>query len=573
VGGDFSVSRSAGTRLKLGPWSWPANAAEWPERAQFLEISLPTTWGVLLPTVVEGESGAGALLVAETGRAAAPLSPGTPLAWSEGARGAWRAATQAAPGALPLLWARLEAVAQPEIRVLTGADSVARVDGASLGLPFALLLVAAVSGLQVPADLAATGEILADGQVGPVQGFTGKIEKIQRDAPHVRRVLVPAADADLARARVSPSLGDLRVVGVATVREAVTEAFGGALAAAFDALGAAPAGRARTVEALLGLALDHHVDRACWPPIAAAARRARLDWANLDAAEARTLAFAESVALRHAPDGAFRPPLAVPDEADLRRLPVDRRTKMRADLVQQSADLGVPTPAEALALAEGHWASGGEAWPQQVQLTGAVGRLRAAQGQSEAGLALSLAAAQTWAERREPKELSYPLCEVYRLAAALDDEAAFARAEAWRAEFLGADPASAQPFLALARGMAAVLRLEFGHAPEAGALADLASVQTHPFFDGGTRAQVARWCLRRALHAGGPLDASMVDRLTSEPEQAALHALDRALFAEDAEAIAAAMVALAGLRDRVQALGGLLDAGLSPEAIARLYPY
>lgn len=560
------------TRFRLGPWAWPADRADWPAAAADIGVPFPTSWGVLLPTVVDGsDAHGGALLVAETGRAAMPSPPGSPVAWSDGAKAAWTAARQAVPGALTLLWTRLADVAEPAVRPLHAPGDLARVDGASLGLPLALLLAAEVSGLQLPADLAATGAIRSDGRVEPVAGLAEKIEVIQRSAPHVRRLFVPAAQLAESQALAERSGGALAVWGVASVREAVGLALGAAIEAAFDALG--DAARTRTVDGLLKLALDPHGDRACWPAVAAAARRASRQWPELSEADRSALTFAEAVAARHVPEGVAPPPSLVPDAAILARLPIDVRTLMRAHLVQQSADRGVPDPEVAEALAAGHARTGHEAWPAQVRLTGALGRLRAATGRPEAGLALALSAAATWAERGEAGDLSFPLCEVYRLAGALDDGDAFARAEAWRTEHRHAMHPASWPFLALARGQASVLRAAAGHAPAPDAVADLRGLCTAGEQVDRLGGTAARWVLRLHLLRDEAPDTRLRALVDAKPIQAALHTLDVALHAQDPDGIAKAMAHLAALRDQVQALGGLIDAGLTPEAIARLYPY
>jgi hypothetical protein len=523
----------------------------------------------LLPTVVEGR-GEGALLVAETGAAAAPEAPRTPIQWGAVALEAWHRAQALVPAAMPLMWARPDRVPRPTVRPMRGLPEIKHVDGTSVGLPLALLLAAATTGLLVPAHLAAPGALGPHGDLEEVAGLREKIKAIQVLAPYVRVLLVPEVQAGAGQT-INAELGaGLQIVGVATLEQAIEYALGDAIRARFAALGAERAERARLVARQLALSIDPHGPRAFWPPLAKAAAFARQRWTELDDGQRASLALAQSVAERHVPADA-RPPLVVPDEATLARIPVDARTLIRAHLLQQSGDLGLPPTAEALALADGQFATGADAWPEQVVLAGAVGRLLGVSGAPAAGLALALAAAQTWANRNRPDDLAFPLCEVYRLAAALDDDEAFARAEVWFVAHVAAAPAGISPFLALARGQAAVLRGEKGHIPGAAAMEALTSA-----FEGRAATErvvgsAARWRLRRALRLSETLPGTDLELLAKFPVQAALHALDRALFA--GEDTAPAMAALIALREDAQALHGLLDAGLNPADIARFYPY
>ena len=224
---------------------------------------MPARWGIPLLTALDATTGA--ILVAESGRSASGAPCATSLPWGAEAVAAWRLARRTLPHALPLVWGRLSEVAQPSVCVL-GFDEGGRpssVDGSSLGLAFALLLGTEALGLRLPPDLAVTGALTVTGEVVAVGGLEPKINSLTAFAPGIRRLLVPKAQVTDAARIHAPHL---QIIGVATVAEAVSTAFGGDLAAALVRAGETAEARAELAESFFELALDRHHAVPTWAP-------------------------------------------------------------------------------------------------------------------------------------------------------------------------------------------------------------------------------------------------------------------------------------------------------------------
>ncbi len=113
-------------------------------------------------------------------------------------------------------------VADPRIDspVQVSIDS-GEVTGPSAGLAWALAVIDRLvePSLTDGRDVAVTGEILADGSVGAIGGITQKLAAVQRAGVDV--FLYPAATPERERAEIEAMAGDVELVPVRTLAEAV----------------------------------------------------------------------------------------------------------------------------------------------------------------------------------------------------------------------------------------------------------------------------------------------------------------------------------------------------------------
>ena len=557
--------------LRLGGWAWPTEPVS-VESARALA-------GQPAPAAVVGQ--ALAVSVSETRVSLWALgdhaAPALPLA--NDARAVWSDAALALPRSLPLLWrpVRDAGARAPVGRRIVSAPRDDRVReepepqlvGRSFGLPLALLLASRLFERLIPFRFAATGDVSASGHVRSVEGLELKLRILDAWAPQVRFVLVPrdqVEDADTI-------CRDLRLepLGVGSVAEALSRVFDG-LHAELVAIGRHPDQRRFLVQAFFRLALDPHGAVSDWRPVRDAAALAAETWSDLEPEEKHCLAFSRGVTGRHA---GLHEPLALPEAAWLSHRPQPIRLRVVAHVVQSSADHGAPTSERAVALAQAHIVRGLEATREHLQLQGALGRLLAATGRAEEALVLQQAAADGYVERLQYDEVSYPLTECYRLAGALEDMAAWSRAESMRETLLelGALDPHGEVFVDLHRARAQIgLGIDDD---EAGATLDRFAV-THAA-PAHARASALRWRVRLARRSGDAPGAHArileIDAEDTAPagnwrEARILVDLDEAVFEGDAERCASLIASLLALEPVPQGLQNLWRAARGRPASA-----
>lgn len=412
--------------LMAGAWAWPAADTEAGRRARaWRRAPAPVVGAVLVLAVDDLRGAAYAVGATDEGRA---------VAWAPGVRDTWQRAVGAAAASLPLLWrplCRLEAL--PPTAHLIGAVQVGSrdgrhvaLDGTSAGLAFALSVSSRALNHPLPARFAAVAEVDARGRTAPVcdAGFPGKVAALRAWAPAVDTLLVHPDNVVAAEAAVKATGGDIPVVPVETVAGAIHAVWGDAIAAEIEAQGRAPETRADLVDAVFRLALMPHAAVPAWRPVALAGARALDGWgASLPPDELLRLRVATAIAARHAhlPGQPFP---TLPDEM-LQRRPLPVRLELVAHAVQACTDTGTPPVEAAMRLVEGHLQVGLEATVGHLKLVGAFGRLQSVTGRTDQALDSARSAARGHFERFAYDQVSYPLCEWLRLAAAAGDVAAF----------------------------------------------------------------------------------------------------------------------------------------------------
>ncbi len=353
----------------------------------------------------------------------------------QASQAAWFAAFGALTRALPLLWQPLQqlqrAIDTTRAYYLGGLrgehDAETTHDpnslsGGSLGLTAGLCLVSYALDLPLPADLLASAQLAADGTTAPVAGFAAKLKGVLACAPSVTRVLVhphnvgghnEAEDAEQILGSL-PNGSRLALLKAASLADAIRAAWSEAqLQAALDQQLHDTSKRAALVDMLFQMAQGERRAALTWTPIANTAQRA-LD-ASPDAYEAHKLRFTFAVARRYMGHDSV---LELPDRAWLDALPQPNRTLYLAHAAQNAAMCGSPDPREIERVAQ-------EVLPARLEdhfephlkLRGALGRLLAHTGRLSEGLLLQQEVANAWLERRAYGDVSYPLCEWFRLAA------------------------------------------------------------------------------------------------------------------------------------------------------------
>lgn len=89
------------------------------------------------------------------------------------------------------------------------------VKGDSLGLPLALALYSHVTGIPVPSDFSATGRVMRDGSVMPVEGLRRKLQALRQERWFVKNLVVSEQQ------KTDDLVAGIQLVKVKTVREAV----------------------------------------------------------------------------------------------------------------------------------------------------------------------------------------------------------------------------------------------------------------------------------------------------------------------------------------------------------------
>jgi hypothetical protein len=564
--------------LRLGPWCWPEEGdpalahARWASGCD--EPPEPAVGSVLAVTVGEH----GGCLWALRDYADQPHT----AVFGARAAARWDDAICALPRSLPVLWASVRHHRERPFPWHLGsharpghaaAPPEPIVDGPSVGLSFFLVLASRVLGVPVATDVVATATLDAYGAVGPVEGLEVKIPTILEVGPRVRRLVVAAAQVEDARALAR---GRLEVLGVRSASEAAELFLSGLAGRLVKVEGPR---RRELVRSFFRLVLSGQRELLDWSPVAEAARIALVEWPGLADEDRYTLEFAAAVAARHQGN---RGSLRVPPETWLAALSTPVRINVLAHLVQQSADTGDPPARQTLALALRDLPIDvRHAFAPQLRLMGAVARLESFCGNPARALARQRQLAEGHLANLGYEDVSLPLCEWLRLAGAMPDRDALAKAEAFfeEARALGAFSATDLGFLELARARAAV---QAGAAtPGAGdvlrRLAADATIADH------VRRSAARWAITcaRALGDGGGVAAAEAALASGCPEgdpdaraYACLASLDTALADGDEAGARGAVESLRQcLPGLVQHLAEEREPAEVPAHVARYFPY
>lgn len=564
--------------LAAGPWLWPPDGGPPFEAAcRIADLAAPPNPEGRVPVVTVREQ------TATLWYLDSPRVPGHANLGAVASR-SWDQARAALPRSLPVLLSSLRPHQTPP-SVVRLASHIARsgwarletvIEGPSLGLAFFLHLVARVSRVPVVADAVASASIDETGRLGPVTGLPLKIDAVARTAPRIRRFLVCAEQEAEAREAAE---GRLEVLAFKSAAEATEALYNEALLARL--IDCSPSEQRRIGDTLLRLVLTER-GLTSWSPVRHAARRARRTW-HSSSDEGYLLQFVEAVAARHEEN---RGELDVPPRAWLERLPRPVRSRVIAHVVQHAADTGSPQPEQALALARQAVPNPPhESFAPELAVHGAIGRLLAATGRPEEALSLQAELARAQFAGFSYDEVSRPLCEWLRLAAALGDRQAFDAALEFRQrlETVGAMGPGDDAFLALATSRGEVI-LDPRTSPRA--LHRLARLANSPAIPDHVRRSAARWRLRTTRLA----DASAQEQADARadldaacpPDSAApevrvfreLARLDEALALGDA---ATAQATLAELQAISPALIANLTAHVPEDArpahVALFYPY
>lgn len=485
------------------------------------------------------------------------------------ARASWTNAGIALPRSLPVLWRSVHDATRelPIVRRL-GASIAATgfeerdglVDGPSFGLAFFLLLASSVLECPVPGDVVASAGIDAFGRLSAVDALPQKIAGVLDLAPAVTRLVV---SADQAQRAEDAARGRLEIVAARNAAEALDRVFGERLSALLVEAGSDHERRAELTSGFFRLALVGRGASIDWSPVARGADQALKAWHDLGPEPRYQLQFARAVAARHESNDGDLP---LPDADWLAAQPRVLRLQVLSHLVQQSADTGTPDAAVVEDLATPELEPDlRQAFVPQLRLHGALCRLWSLTGRAPDALRDQERLACTLAASYATADVSFPLSEWLRLAGALGDAAALARARDFRQQLLthGGFGEHGSPYvqLAWARGQ---LQLDPGD-PDAWAaaaqLADDPSVPAH------VRWAAHRWAGQPYTHA---LRRAAEDNLLARRYDVLVQ-LDAAVRAGDDEDAQRLVIELARLDPGP--VGHLRRAGADPATVANLYPY
>lgn len=546
-----------------GPWCWPREgprAEEWRTRyGTPPQLSPGTTAGLTV------QADTTVLWCIACGR---HQSDGATL--GAATRAAWRDAGTSLPRAVPVLWRSVhEGTAQlPLVSYLASVSEVSGVpdvrqpiDGPSFGLAFGLALASRVLGCAVPGDVLATATLDATGRIGGVGGLPQKLGGLGRLAPSVRRVLVAADQQDEAQRHAS---AHIEVIGVSHAAEAIDRVFGSRLVSRLVEAGEDHERREELTGSFFRLALMGSEGLVDWQPVRRGAALALETWTDISEDARYRLALAEAVAARHVDNGGR---VGLPPPGWLDATPRAIRVQVVAHLVQQCADAGTPDVAsiEPLAAALLDHALQ-ESSPADLRLRGALARVQAVTGRPAEALAEQERVARAFAAIYADQDIAYPLAEWARLAGALGDRDALARAGRLhdRARGSGGYRGLGPRYVDLALAKGALLLDETDASARDEALALGVDV---------TLPDTLRWsALRWAGRRGRPLlqrDALAGHRVAAR--QLVLAELDDALAHGQADAAESCVETLAG--HDPGPVGHLRRAGASSSEVARLYPY
>jgi tetratricopeptide (TPR) repeat protein len=389
---------------------------------------------------------------------------------------AWRQARAALAPALPLLWKALNpsrrhphggiSLTPPSALYVVANGFPMILQGDSFGLSFFLAQASALLDVSLPSDLAVSATVSTQGKVGPVEGLERKLGFLLEHAPGLTRLLVANEQGGEAN---DLAAGRLKVETAGRVDDAIQLAWP-RLLDDWKTL-SDPALREQRIASLFDLALAGRDSVPTWRPVQHAADVA-LHWPELDESSRARLEFSRAVAARHEREN--EPP---PNLTHFLALPNPDRANAVAHLVQQSVDTGQPEAERMLEIAEEILSrrQGANAFPGDLRILGAKGRLLSAIGKQEQALRCQIEAAEAWASRPRQCEASFPLSEAYRLSAALDDRQSFDRAHELDRRVARLLPPSDALWVTSARGRA-LASLASTDDDRANAQADLESI-------------------------------------------------------------------------------------------------
>ena len=95
------------------------------------------------------------------------------------------------------------------------------VEGASLCLPLALALYSCITGIPAPIGLSATGKVLRDGTIMPVENLNKKLDALKKERPFINRALLSSGQA------MENNVQELDLIKVGTIDEAISRVFPG----------------------------------------------------------------------------------------------------------------------------------------------------------------------------------------------------------------------------------------------------------------------------------------------------------------------------------------------------------
>jgi hypothetical protein len=441
--------------LHPGPWLWPteaqAEALQFAQAVTHLTQSSATTGCALGVTVRDSTATLWALTSDD-------LDGDAVTAIGGGIHASWRRACAALPRAVPVLGVTL----RPHLRIprivslaewqpsgtVGFAQPESAVDGSSFGLALFLVLASRIAESPVPDGILACATIDELGTLGPVEGLGLKVEAARQRAPRFRMLLVAADQQSEAEALMS---GHGEVHAFRTAAEAARSFFEDALVRqlAVDAVGR----RELVIETIFRLVLSERLT--CWSPVEKAAAMVAASGADY------RLEFARAVAARHESNQGH---LSFPPDEILNSWPRSLKLNVLAHVVQHAADRGAPDPTDTLARVEGMLPPNiRDGLAAELRLAGAVARLRAFTGHREEAMQAQKELALEHLAALDYDEVSRPLCEWMRLAAALGAKQSFEEAvertgSLMAAGVLGPDDES-YIMLARARGQV-ILRME-----------------------------------------------------------------------------------------------------------------
>ena len=499
---------------------------------------------------------------------------------------AWANAVYAARHYMPLVWQPLR---DEEKRILLGTrlfwqqrearDSwVGMVTGPSFGLSFVLSIASLLSGIPVPPEIAATGEVNHNGSVGSVGAIDNKIKAIHIWAPRVSTVLVSRDDRD--RARHAARGTRLKIVSVSSTRSAVRRVFGQRINEEFSRAMTDSAGRRAVAARMMGMALGGD-SKEPWGPVRRTAVRARQLCRDAGADDEEVwFAWVAAIAGRHYNNRSIMPLLR---PKRLERLEEKFRLGILAQGAQSAADTGSPDPVRFADLLQ-QFADVRNPLPHHLGLRGARARILAVIGRTHDAMTIQRDVARAFVDVGEVKSASRNLCEWYRLAGALNIPSQFDEAAALDRQMddLGRRDPQSSAFIDLNRGRAAVHLGDFGAENEA----LLRSVFERPRLERYVQLSAARWLIQLLDRTNRSADAErIVGQIQADAaggpyrddggRYRSLVRLDRAVREGDQ---AAAGQNVDELRRYEPGLVRLLSASdgepsFIPEYIARFFPY
>ena len=533
-------------RLLEQPWCWPADRALAEAARAISAPPAPMIPGrALLVTVSDGGDGLWAA-TPEGGIATADLT--------DEARQISESAGRIAAAALPLV-ACADWLAHPPLAVrlvYTSSHTTQphTLGGASCGLSLCLAEASRLLDVPLPGDLAASVALIGS-ELAPVAHLARKAALISAVALGVTRLLVARGQEEEARAGLGRA--NLEVIGVSTLAEAFTLAFGDVTEILRARWSADPEAARRSADALYEMALHNTQRLLDWE---VAARSAAVLRACLpDGSPERALvSLAEQIAVRHA-GRATR--IDWPQQGALRSLRRVGRMWFVAHAVQSAADAGDEGVTEVIARAEQVLAPDPRDWgPEELRVRGAIGRARAAIGDyAGAAEALRETVADWFAVRAAP-EASYPLSELLRVLALLGRADAVDAVEEDAVRRVLSHPgtdALSRAFVLLSLGRARVL---LGQHEAALSALDSPRVSWALTPEHSRFARV-RWRVRALREMGREEWGEELGRLQGSREQSQLAALDRALWAgEPWQALVEALVWDVDVRRLLGRVGG-----------------